>query len=284
MSPAHPLNLWFRAVRRVGVRAGLPAGAGSPSLLYNHVNRSFLQRRGLFDQGVLVARPFSCAAGPGTTWVSHLRRELGGLRVPLAKHLDRVRLCRTRVVHLVREIIDDLPDGRQTPLEHSEIGIFSDSRAPLPEQDARLRVVSQTALKVKLAARLPRLHDLLAVVGRTLQSPAQRDSPIPAPLLVRVKQRRLHFWEEVRNLDAHRPCQLFEGFDRRISPPLLDLVDGRPVHPGGLGQTDLGKPRLCAHPPQLFQTTLLGRVAHSIQALWRTRHTYMSDVCPNRLP
>src|SRR5829696_3460369 len=172
MSPAHPLNLWFRAVPRVGVRAGLPAGAGSPSHLYNHVNGSFLQGRGLFDQGVLVARPFSCAADPGTIWVSHLRRELGGPRVPLAKHLDRARLWRARVDHLVREIIEDLPDDRQTPLEHSEIGIFSGSRTPLPEQDARLRVVPQIALKVKLAARLPRLHDLLAVVDRTLQSPA----------------------------------------------------------------------------------------------------------------
>jgi hypothetical protein len=36
----------------------LAAGAGSPSILYNHVNRSFLWGRGLFDPGVLVARPF----------------------------------------------------------------------------------------------------------------------------------------------------------------------------------------------------------------------------------
>ena len=33
------------------------AGAGLPSFLYNHVNRSFLVGVGLFDPGVLFARP-----------------------------------------------------------------------------------------------------------------------------------------------------------------------------------------------------------------------------------
>jgi hypothetical protein len=38
----------------------LAVGAGPPSILYNHLNRSFRWGRGLFDPGVLVARPFSC--------------------------------------------------------------------------------------------------------------------------------------------------------------------------------------------------------------------------------
>jgi hypothetical protein len=61
MSPAHPLNFSSRAVRSVGVRAGFAGGAGLPSILYNHVNRSFLWGRGLLDPGVLVARPFFVA-------------------------------------------------------------------------------------------------------------------------------------------------------------------------------------------------------------------------------
>jgi hypothetical protein len=42
----------------------LVAGAGPPSILYNHVNRSFRRGRGLFDLGVLVARPFFCRSWP----------------------------------------------------------------------------------------------------------------------------------------------------------------------------------------------------------------------------
>lgn len=38
----------------------MAAGAGPPSLLYNHVNRSFLVGVGLIGRGELVTRPFSC--------------------------------------------------------------------------------------------------------------------------------------------------------------------------------------------------------------------------------
>jgi hypothetical protein len=62
MSPTHSLELWFRAVRVAGGRAGLAAGAGPPSLLYNHLNRSSLRDRGLFVPGVLVARPFALSS------------------------------------------------------------------------------------------------------------------------------------------------------------------------------------------------------------------------------
>jgi hypothetical protein len=59
------LNYGFRDVRRVGVRACLPACTEPSLFCYHHVNRSFHSGGGLFDPGVLVARPLfllSCGA------------------------------------------------------------------------------------------------------------------------------------------------------------------------------------------------------------------------------
>lgn len=42
----------------MGDRAGLEAGAGLPSLLYNHVNRSFRGCWGLFDLAGLAGSAF----------------------------------------------------------------------------------------------------------------------------------------------------------------------------------------------------------------------------------
>src|SRR5215210_406130 len=70
MPSAHPLNFCFRAVRRAGARGELGGRSGPPSLcfetpveagaafLYNHVKSDpFFWGWGLFDPGVLTARP-----------------------------------------------------------------------------------------------------------------------------------------------------------------------------------------------------------------------------------